>query len=50
MAEPAISVVVPTYNRATSLRRLLDALAACEPPPGGFEVIVVDDGLSLIHI
>jgi glycosyltransferase involved in cell wall biosynthesis len=46
MAEPAISVVVPTYNRATSLRRLLDALAACEPPPGGFEVIVVDDGSS----
>lgn len=41
---PAITVVVPTYNRAASLGRLLDALALCERPPGGFEVIVVDDG------
>lgn len=41
---PAVTVVVPTYNRAPSLARLLAALADCEPPPGGFEVIVVDDG------
>lgn len=40
----AVSVVVPTFNRADSLRRLLDALAEVRPPPGGFEVIVVDDG------
>lgn len=41
---PAVSVVVPTFNRAHSLGRLLDALAKVRPPRGGFEVIVVDDG------
>jgi cellulose synthase/poly-beta-1,6-N-acetylglucosamine synthase-like glycosyltransferase len=41
---PAVTVVVPTYNRAASLARLLDALAACDGPAGGFDVIVVDDG------
>ena len=46
MPEPAISVVVPTYNRSVSLQRLLDALGRCEVPDGGFEVIVVDDGSS----
>ncbi len=48
MREPhgrrAVTVVVPTYNRAASLGRLLDALAGCDVPPGGIEVIVVDDG------
>jgi len=37
-----ISVVVPTYNRAELLARLLDALAAQQGVT--FEVIVVDDG------
>lgn len=46
MPEPAVSVVIPTFNRSASLRRLLDALAGCEVPEGGFEVIVVDDGSS----
>lgn len=46
MPEPAISVVVPTYNRSASLHRLLEALSECEVPDGGFEVIVVDDGSS----
>jgi glycosyltransferase involved in cell wall biosynthesis len=41
---PAVTVVVPTYNRAASLARLLDALGDCDVPPGGSEVIVVDDG------
>jgi glycosyltransferase involved in cell wall biosynthesis len=44
MAEPAVSVVIPTYNRARSLERLLTALASCEMPAEGAEVIVVDDG------
>jgi glycosyltransferase involved in cell wall biosynthesis len=43
---PRISVVVPTYNRALMLDRLLGALARCETPSGGIEVIVVDDGSS----
>ncbi|MEO8698235.1 MAG: glycosyltransferase [Acidimicrobiales bacterium] len=41
---PAVSVVVPTHNRAPKLARVLEALAEVECPIGGFEVIVVDDG------
>jgi glycosyltransferase involved in cell wall biosynthesis len=43
-ATPVVSVVVPTYNRAPVLRRLLEALAECDVPAGGLEVVVVDDG------
>jgi cellulose synthase/poly-beta-1,6-N-acetylglucosamine synthase-like glycosyltransferase len=43
-AEPAVSVVVPTRNRAASLEGCLAALAVLDPPAGGFETIVVDDG------
>ena len=43
---PAISVVIPTYNRLDQLRGALDGLAAqtglAEPP----EVVVVSDGSS----
>jgi GT2 family glycosyltransferase len=42
--DPRVSVVVPTYERRESLRRLLDALAEQTHPTGDFEVIVVDDG------
>ena len=41
---PAVAVVVPTYNRAASLERLLSAVESQAPVAGGFEVIVVDDG------
>jgi glycosyltransferase involved in cell wall biosynthesis len=40
---PFVSVVVPTYNRASVLRRCLEALTAQEYP-GRLEIIVVDDG------
>lgn len=39
-----VSVVIATYNRADSLRRLLEALDAQTLPPAHYEVIVVDDG------
>jgi glycosyltransferase involved in cell wall biosynthesis len=42
MSTPALSVVVPTYQRAELLDRCLRALAASDLP--GFEVVVVDDG------
>jgi hypothetical protein len=43
---PAISVIVPTYNRCEQLRRTLDSLAAQRFPAGAFEVVVSDDGSS----
>lgn len=39
-----VSVVIPTYNRADSLQRLLQSISSSTPPAGGLEVIVVDDG------
>ena len=40
---PAVSVVIPTFNRLDTLPEVLAALAAQEGAPP-FEVIVVDDG------
>ena len=39
-----VSVVIPTRDRCRTLRRTLDRLAAQNPPSGGFELVVVDDG------
>lgn len=39
-----MSVVIPTWRRRESLRRILTALAAQTLPPGGFEVVVSVDG------
>lgn len=41
---PSISVIIPTFNRATSLRQTLAALADQTLPPQSYEVIIVDDG------
>lgn len=41
---PKISVCVATYRRPRQLGRLLHHLADLDPPGGGFEVVVVDDG------
>jgi GT2 family glycosyltransferase len=43
---PAVTVVVPTYERGAIVARSLEALAAIESPPGGHEIVVVDDGSS----
>ena len=40
---PPLSIVVPTYNRAPQLARLLEALER-QSAIDEFEVIVVDDG------
>lgn len=45
-ADPRLSVVVCTWNRAPLLRGCLDSLLAQELPAGAFEVLVVDDGSS----
>jgi GT2 family glycosyltransferase len=44
MTTPEVAVVVPTFNRAERLRRLLPALEALAAD--GVEVVVVDDGSS----
>jgi glycosyltransferase involved in cell wall biosynthesis/peptidoglycan/xylan/chitin deacetylase (PgdA/CDA1 family) len=41
---PELSIVIPTYNRATRLRACLEALAQQTEPARDFEVIVVIDG------
>ena len=41
---PFVSVVIPTYNRASLLLKLLDSLTKQTYPFDHFEVIVVDDG------
>lgn len=43
---PSVSVVVPTYNRAASLLRLLETLCRQTYPLADWEVIVVNDGSS----
>ncbi len=44
--QPAISVIIPTYNRAARLGSTLKALAASDFDLAAVEVIVVDDGSS----
>ncbi|SKA99717.1 Glycosyl transferase family 2 [Prosthecobacter debontii] len=41
---PLISIVIPTFNRAQALQACLESLYALDAVPGGFEIIVVDDG------
>ncbi len=43
---PEISVVVATRNRAAILARTLEAMAELASPPGGWELIVVDNDSS----
>lgn len=42
-ASPVVSVVIPTFNRLTDLRRTMDALFAQAVPARDFEIIVVDN-------
>jgi GT2 family glycosyltransferase len=42
--QAAWSVIVPTYQRPHQLARCVAALAQLNPPAGGFEVVVVNDG------
>jgi GT2 family glycosyltransferase len=41
---PSVSVVIPTRDRTEQLAACVRALASLEPPAGGLEVIVVNDG------
>ncbi len=41
---PAISVIVPTYNRARQIARCVAGLLAQDLEPSCYEVLIVDDG------
>ena len=42
---PAMSIVVPCRNERDQIEAAMESILAQEPPPGEFEVIVVD-GMS----
>ena len=44
MPSPSVSVIVPTYLRASAIGRTLAALCAVDYPKDRLEIIVVDDG------
>ena len=44
------SVIVPTFNRPDPLQRCLAALDRLAYPKNEYEVIVVDDGGSIIFV
>ena len=46
MAEPAISVIIPTHQRRAPLRRALASLGRQTLPPEDYEVVVAVDGSS----
>jgi glycosyltransferase involved in cell wall biosynthesis len=41
---PYLSIVVPVFRSASTLRALVDRLRACAEPFGRFEIVFVDDG------
>src|SRR5690554_4986454 len=42
--ELRISIIIPTYNKATHLARLLPSILVQTVSPQNYEVIIVDDG------
>lgn len=44
MSEPALAVIVTTFERPQHLRRSLASIAAQDRVTGGFELVVCDDG------
>jgi len=43
MPQPTLSVILPTYNRASALRRAIDGLLRQSADPSSYEIIVVDN-------
>jgi len=44
VTQPLFSIIIPTFHRPERLRDCLGAIGLLETPPGGFEVVLVDDG------
>ena len=47
MSAPTVTVVVPTHARPVQIEACLDGLSRLDPVPGGFEIVIVDDGSPL---
>ncbi|MFN8855103.1 MAG: glycosyltransferase family 2 protein [Planctomycetaceae bacterium] len=41
---PKYSIIIPTFNRRDVILGTLESLTRLTSPPGGFEVIIIDDG------
>ncbi len=50
VSDPRVSVVVATRGRPEALTTCVSALVGQEPPEGGIEIVVVDDGDGLPHL
>lgn len=46
MPQPALSIILPTYNRVGSLRHAIAALLRQTAPPDSYEIVVVDNNSS----
>jgi glucosyl-dolichyl phosphate glucuronosyltransferase len=46
MPQLTLSIILPTYNRATSLKRAIAALLRQTAPPDTYEIVVVDNNSS----
>ena len=44
MSAPTVTVVIPTHARPAQLEACLGGIAKLDPVPGGFEIVIVDDG------
>jgi GT2 family glycosyltransferase len=50
MADPLVSVIIPTYERPRDLARCLASLAGLDFPRTRYEVLVVNDGGDVAHV
>ena len=44
MAEPLVTVVIPTYNKAEYILEAMESVLVQDYPQGNIEIIVIDDG------
>ena len=44
MSQPEVSVILPSFNEAEIIGKVLDGILEIAPPDGSWEIIVVDDG------
>jgi GT2 family glycosyltransferase len=50
VSTPRFTIVIPTFNRPRQLHECLEAVCELAAPPGGIEVIVVNDGGESVDV